>query len=238
MSRHRKGNWSLGACQLGGALACNLPADGVLDDVIDDVGWRVIDAAGLADLGLFLHFGLMARRQANDFAEKLLVNVAENFDWQNLKSIRRRKVQVGQDRLEDFVVHNQARRQLVRFAFQAGFILEMEQAGIVFVVGPAANVLNKMAVDLRAFRQLEQPLLLLHTPIFGHAEKNDTVDRELHRLVQVFRGKFRIAQGHVAREGFPPALDFFQEFGIDRGRRAFPFFDPANWSNCPPNTAA
>ena len=38
---------------LGGRLAFEQGADGVLDDVVDDVGRRVIDAAGFAHFGFF-----------------------------------------------------------------------------------------------------------------------------------------------------------------------------------------
>ena len=114
----------------------------------------------------------------------------------------------------------------------------MKQAGIVLVVGLPAHVFHEAAVNLRPFRQSEQPFFLFNPAVFGHAKKNDAVDSELHRLVQVFVGNLGVAQGHVAGERFPPTFDFFQEFGIDRGRGLCPFFDPANWSNCPPNTAA
>ena len=89
-------------------------ADRVLDDVIDDVGGRVIDAAGLADLRLFLHHGAVARRQADDLAEELLVDLAENLRRQHRKLVGAVGiVQALEDLLERLVVDVQAGRQLV-----------------------------------------------------------------------------------------------------------------------------
>ncbi len=50
--------------------------DGVLDDVVHDVGGRVVDPARLLYLGLVLDLGLMAGREADDLAQKLLVDLA------------------------------------------------------------------------------------------------------------------------------------------------------------------
>ena len=49
-----------------------------LDDVVHDVGGRVVDAAGLLDLGLFLDLGAVAGGEADDLAEELLVHLAED----------------------------------------------------------------------------------------------------------------------------------------------------------------
>ena len=77
------------AGQLGGAFALDLPADGLLDDVIDDVGRRVVDAAGLADFGLFLDLGLVAGRQPDDLAQEPLIDRAQDFDGQDAEVVGR-----------------------------------------------------------------------------------------------------------------------------------------------------
>ena len=59
-------------------LALAQRADRVLDDVLDDVGGRVIDAAGFLDLRLLFDLRLMPGRKPDDLAEKLLVDLAEN----------------------------------------------------------------------------------------------------------------------------------------------------------------
>jgi len=56
-------------------LAIDQRADGLADDIIDDVSGRVVDAAGFADLGLFLDDGAVALGQADDLAQKLLIDL-------------------------------------------------------------------------------------------------------------------------------------------------------------------
>ena len=53
-----------------GRLAGEEGADRLLDDVADDVGGRVVDAAGLADFGLFLDDGAVVGGEVNDLAEE------------------------------------------------------------------------------------------------------------------------------------------------------------------------
>ena len=105
----------LRAGQLRRASPFDLPADGVLDDVIDDVGRRVVDAAGLADLGLFLDLGLVAGRQPDHLAQEPLVDGSQDFDGQDAEVIGRTvgEVQALQDRLENLVVDRQLRRDAV-----------------------------------------------------------------------------------------------------------------------------
>ena len=57
-------------------LALAQRADCVSDDVLDDVGGRVIDAAGFLDLRLLFDLGLMAGGEPDDFAKELLVDLA------------------------------------------------------------------------------------------------------------------------------------------------------------------
>ena len=53
-------------------------ADRVLDDMVHDAGRRVVDTAGFPDLGLFLYLCLMPSCESYDFAEELLVDLAEH----------------------------------------------------------------------------------------------------------------------------------------------------------------
>ena len=103
------------AGQLGRALALDLPAHRVLDDVIDDVGRRVVDAAGLADFGLLLDLGLVAGRQPDHLAQEPLIDGPQDFDGQDAEVIGRTvgEVQALQDRLENLVVNRQLRRDAV-----------------------------------------------------------------------------------------------------------------------------
>ncbi len=51
----------------------------MLDDVVYDVGGRVVDAAGLLDLGLLLDLGAVAGGQPDDLTEELLVDGPQNI---------------------------------------------------------------------------------------------------------------------------------------------------------------
>ena len=62
-----------------GVLPLAQRADGVSDDVLDNIGGRVIDAAGLFDLRFLFYFRLMSGCEPDDFAKELLVDLAQNF---------------------------------------------------------------------------------------------------------------------------------------------------------------
>ena len=62
------------AGEINGALAFDLLADGVEDDVVHDVGGGVIDAAGLAHFGFFFDLGLMPGGQTDDLAQEALIH--------------------------------------------------------------------------------------------------------------------------------------------------------------------
>jgi len=64
-------------------LAFNQLADGVLDDVVYDVGRPAVDAAGFSDFGLFLDLCLMACCQTYHLAEELFVDLAEDVRGQD-----------------------------------------------------------------------------------------------------------------------------------------------------------
>ena len=49
-------------------LAIEQLAHRLLDDVVDDVGGRVVDAAGLLDLGFVLHYRTVALGESNYLA--------------------------------------------------------------------------------------------------------------------------------------------------------------------------
>ena len=91
-------------------------ADCVLDDVIDDVGGRVINAARFLDFGFVFDSRLMPFGKTNDFAEKLFVNLTENIGWQNGKFVRAIGiVQTSDDSLEYRIVDFEFGRELIRW---------------------------------------------------------------------------------------------------------------------------
>ena len=96
----------LAAGELRRALALDLLADGVLDDVVDDVGGSVVDAAGLAHLGFFLDLGLVPGGQADDLAQEALVDRAQDLHGQDAEVVGRAVLEIEalQDGLEHLVV--------------------------------------------------------------------------------------------------------------------------------------
>jgi hypothetical protein len=67
-----------------GALAFQELSDGVFDDVVHDVGRRVVDASRLADLGLLLDHGpVAAPGQPDHLPQELLVDLPEHVHRQH-----------------------------------------------------------------------------------------------------------------------------------------------------------
>src|SRR2546426_5985768 len=88
---------------------------GVLDDVIDDVGGRVINAAGLFDLRFFLNDGAMSFRQPDDFAKELLIDLAKNVGGQRGEDVRRfGVVKTPENAAQKFVVKVEIEREFIR----------------------------------------------------------------------------------------------------------------------------
>ena len=224
MSRTRNGGLPLPPASCAGLSALNLPADGLLDDVIDDVGRRVVDAAGLADLGLLLNLGLVAGRQPDHLAQEPLVDGSQDFDGQDAEVIGRAvgEVQALQDRLENLVVDRQLRRDAVGVFRYVALLLEMEEAGIVLFIGLAAQVAHETGVNVGPFAQLQKLLVRFKPPVFRHAKENHAVNRPLHGGVQVIRRKALVPQGDVPGKRIPPAFDFLQKLHVHFGRAALP----------------
>jgi hypothetical protein len=60
----------------------------VADDVIDDVCRRVVNATRFADFRLLFNLRLMSRRERDDLAEELLVNLPENVGGNETEDVR------------------------------------------------------------------------------------------------------------------------------------------------------
>ncbi len=86
------------------------------------------------------------------------------------------KVQALQDRFEDLVINNQLRRDAVGGLRYAILLLEMEEAGIVLFVGPAAQVAHEAGVNLGPFAQLQELLVRFKPTVFRHAQEYHPVD--------------------------------------------------------------
>src|SRR5205814_3254069 len=59
-----------------------------LDDVINDVSGSVINATRFFDFGFFFDQRTVAFRETDDFAEKLLVHLAEDVGWEGGEDVR------------------------------------------------------------------------------------------------------------------------------------------------------
>ena len=118
------------ASQLGRAPPRDLPADGVPNDVFNNVGRGIVDSAGFAYFGLFFNSGLVPGRKPDHLSQKPLINGSEYLDGHDAEVIRRTvgKIQALQDRLENLVVHGQLRCDPVGIFRYAAFLLKMKQA--------------------------------------------------------------------------------------------------------------
>ena len=88
--------------------------DRLPDDVIHDISRRVIDAAGLLDLGLVLDDGVMPGRQPDDLAQELLVNLAEDVGRNDREFVGALGIiKPFEELTQEFVVHVEAEGQLV-----------------------------------------------------------------------------------------------------------------------------
>ena len=65
------------------------------------------------------------------------------------------EVEALKNGLEGIVVHAQARRERVGRIRNAGFLLEVEQTGVVFLIGLTAQSVQKTAVDIRLLTEFK-----------------------------------------------------------------------------------
>ena len=164
----------------------NLPADSVLDNVFGNVARRVVNAIG-GDFGLFLDLGMMARRQSDNLAQELLIDSSQDFDGHEAEVIGRTvlEVQALQNGLENLVIDRQLRRDPVGGFVNAFFLLEVEQAGVVLLVGLAAQITHETGVNLRPFTQLQELPVGFKPPIFSHAKEHHSINRDLDGGIQI-----------------------------------------------------
>ena len=109
------------------------------------------------------------------------------------------------------------RGELVRLLVPVFFPLEMEQAGIVPVIG-LAEKLHEPFVDVRAVQLRLEPAVFLDAPVLADAQEHDAVDGALHRKVQLALGEVRISERDVAGEQVAPVFDLGQKGVVNRCR--------------------
>ena len=168
-----------------GDLAFEQTAHRVLDDVVDDVGRRVVDTAGLLDLGLVLDHGAVPGRETDYLAEELLVDLTEDIGRQDAELIGAlRVVEAPEDVLERLVVDGEAEREAIGCVGTAPLVLEVEETRVVTVVGLDVE-LAQVRADVLAAHEAAQPPVGLDASVLADAQEDDAVDGRLHSVVEL-----------------------------------------------------
>jgi len=130
------------------------------------------------------------------------------------------EVEALEDGLEDLVVEDESGGDPV--GGLGGLFLggEVEDAGVVLVVGLEAEGVNEVVVDVGLLGEVQEPLVGLEAAVFGHAQEDDAVNGALDGGVEVVGGEGGVAQGEVAGEAFAPSLDLAEELGVHLGGAA------------------
>ncbi len=158
-------------------------ADGVLNDVIDDVGRRVIDAARFLDLRLVVDSCLMSFGEADDFAEELFVDLTEDVGGENRELVRAVGIiKSTNDSLENGIVDSELGCEVVRRFDPIFFLLKVKQTGIVTLVSLAKELVQP-AISVFPVEQHLQATIALDAAIFADAEKDDAINGALDTKV-------------------------------------------------------
>src|SRR5450830_456754 len=189
----------------GRLLEC-LP-DGMVHDVLHDIPWGVVDAAGFLDFGLFLHLDAVLGGEADGLAQKLLIDVAQDGDVQHRELVGAlRVVDAADDVLDDVVVDRQVRRQRV--------LGEVEESTVVPCVG-LGKELQQARVLVSAVEQRVECAIDIDATVLGDAQEHDAVNRLLDGEVELMEGQVAVAQRDVARQLLAPLVDEVQELLVD-----------------------
>src|SRR5215210_5635754 len=201
-----------------GLLTLQELPDGVLDDVVNDVGRGVVDASRLANLRLLLDLGPVAAGGKTDhLPEELLVDLPQHINREHAELVGTlRVVQATDYPLEYPVVYVQRERQGVGLFLAVALAPEVEQARVVAVVG-LPEQLAQTPVDVVAVQERHQASVVLDAPVLGHAEEDDAVYRHLDGEVELAHVQV-VSQGQVPGQEVAPALDLMQECRVHRLR--------------------
>ena len=171
-------------CDLLRRLPFNQLADRVLDNVINDVRERVIDTPRFLDFRLVLDLRLMASRQPNDLAEKLLVHLSEYVCGEDRKLVRTIGIiEIPDDLNERLVVDVEVQGERVGGFPSILFFLEMKQPGIVLLISPLELFAQALVGPLAIDKCLERPIRL-DAAILADPKENDPVNGLLNGKVQ------------------------------------------------------
>ena len=190
----------------------------MLDDVLDDVGRRVVNAAGLLDLGFLLDLRVVALGEPDDLAEKLFVDAAEDVGAEHRELVGAVGiVKILENFLERLVVYIEPERQTVRLFGAVILFPKVKQPRVVALVG-LAEVFGEAFVDVGAILQRLKLPVRLDAAVLADAQEDDAVYGLLDGVVERVLGKLRVAQRDVLRERFAPRFDFIEKHRVHRRR--------------------
>ncbi len=161
--------------------------------------------------------------QADDFTEKLLIHLPQNFRRNHLERIRAFGViQPRQHAAQRVVVNRQIRRQRVRRVALAALLLKVENPGIIFGVG-LVEAFQQQPVYIGLVAQRAQFAIRLDAAIFADAQENHPVNRQLHGVIQFAPRQPRIPRREMLGQLLAPAFDVLQKGHVHRQRAALVF---------------
>ena len=183
-------------------------AHSVFHDVADDVFGCVINAARLADFGLFHH----ARGIGNDLAEKAFVNAPQNVNGDGVEIVGRGRVsQFLADAGENFSVRLKPRRVELR-------VLLIDDA-VVFAIQPERGG-NEIFPDTVLLAEVFD-LRRLNALVFQKAREDETIQCALRDFGKIITVEVGIGFLERRRKLLPVGVEFFQKFIVGVGVAAF-----------------
>ena len=155
----------------------------MLDDVLDDIGGRVIDAAGFLDLRLLFHLRLMPSREPDDLSEELLIDLSENFRGEHGKLIGALGIiEPAKNVFQYLVVDLQPRREIIGRFQPVLFGVKVKEAGVISVVGLFVEI-AKPTIDVLAVEERLQLGVGFDATVFANARK---ISRSMVRWTEKF----------------------------------------------------
>ena len=165
----------------------------------------------------------MAFGEANDFAEKLLVNLAEDVRGQHGKFVRAlRIIKTADNFLENRVIDFETGGEIVRRLDAILLFLKMKEAGVVTLVS-FAKELPHACIGMLAIQQRLEPSVDFDPPVFADAQENDAIDGALNGKIQIALRKFRIPRGKITRKIGAPLFDLARNASSTCGGAALRF---------------
>src|SRR5664280_1449369 len=198
-----------------GVFPLNQFSDRVLHDVIDDVGWGVIDTACFFNLRFRLNLHLPSRSNADHLPEKLLVDLAEDVRWNVRKSVGAiRIIDPFQYRLKASVVNLDRWSERVRILCTVLLLVKVKQARVITFIALPEEV-AEVLVNIVLLHEIAELAVSLQTTVLANAQEDDPIDDSLNREVHFRLPEFGIPRRDAGRQFMSPVLDILEERAID-----------------------